>query len=60
MSAPEPGQTVIGLKTAMALYAVLVIFAVATLKGNALWITLLIVGALVTKSLLHYFRDRLQ
>jgi hypothetical protein len=60
MSAPEPGKTVIGLRTAMLLYAVLVIFAVATLRGNALWITLLIVGALVTKSLVHYFRDRLQ
>jgi hypothetical protein len=53
-------ESVIGLRTALLLYAVLVILAFLTLKGAARTLTLLIVGALVTKSIIHYYRDRME
>jgi hypothetical protein len=60
MSTPEPTRSVIGLRTALILYALLIVFAVWTLKGTALALALLIVGALAVKSILHYFRERLE
>ncbi len=60
MSTPEPSRSLIGLRTALILYAVLTVFAVLTLKGTALTLTLLIVGALAVKSVLHYLRERLE
>jgi len=59
MNSPEPTRSVIGLRTALILYALLIVFAVLTLKGKALILALLIVGALAVKSVLHYFRERL-
>ena len=56
---PE-GDSVIGLRTALILYAVLVVVALLTLKGAARTLTLLIVGALVAKSIVHYYRDRME
>ncbi len=56
---PE-GEPVIGLRTALLLYGVLVILALVTLKGTARILTLLIVGALVAKSIVHYYRDRME
>jgi len=56
---PE-GESVISLRTALLLYAALVIFALVTLKGSARLLTLLIVGALVAKSVIHYYRDRME
>ncbi len=55
-----PGESVISLRTALLLYAVLIIVALTTLKGVARTLTLLIVGALVAKSLIHYYRDRME
>jgi hypothetical protein len=60
MSTPEPTRSLIGLRTALILYALLITFAVWTLKGTALILALLIVGALAAKSVLHYFRERLE
>ncbi|MFL6463192.1 MAG: hypothetical protein ACJ73N_02125 [Bryobacteraceae bacterium] len=60
MSTPDSPRSVIGLRTALILYALLIIFAALTLKGTALLLTLLIVGALVVKSILHYLRERLE
>jgi hypothetical protein len=60
MSTPEPARSLIGLRTALILYALLIAFAVWTLKGTALILVLLIVGALAAKSILHYFRERLE
>ena len=60
MSAPQPTRSVIGLRTALILYALLIVFAVVTLKGRALAFALLIVGALAVKSVLHYLRERLE
>ena len=56
---PE-GESVIGLRTALLLYGVLVIVAFLTLKGAARTLTLIIVGALVAKSIVHYYRDRME
>ena len=56
---PE-GDSVIGLRTALIFYAVLVVVALLTLKGAARTLTLLIVGALVAKSIVHYYRDRME
>ena len=60
MSTREPTRSVISLRTALILYALLVAFAVWRLKGTALILTLLIVGALAVKSVLHFFRERLE
>lgn len=60
MNAPQPTRSVIGLRTALILYALLIVIALLTLKGSALILALLIVGALAVKSVLHYFRERLE
>ncbi len=60
MNTPEPSRSVISLRTALILYALLIVFAVWTLKGTALILALLIVGALAVKSILHYFRERME
>ena len=56
---PE-GESVISLRTALLLYGVLVIVAFLTLKGVARTLTLIIVGALVAKSIVHYYRERME
>lgn len=60
MNNSQPHRSVISLRTALILYALLVVFAAWTLKGTALVFALLIVGALAIKSVLHYFRERLE
>jgi hypothetical protein len=57
---PPTSRSMIGLKTALVLYAVLLIFAFATLKGTALAITLIIVVAIAVKTYLHHLRSRIQ
>lgn len=49
----------IGIGTAMLLFAVLAAIAFATLKGPALYIILLIVFGLATKTFIHHLRSRL-
>ena len=56
---PESQQGAIGVRTALILFAVLVGACFFTLKGPALVIALLIVGALAAKSIVHYFRRRI-
>jgi len=56
---PE-GESVIGLRTALILYAILAVLAFATLKSTARTLTLLIVGALLAKTIIHYYRDRME
>lgn len=60
MSAPEQPKSVIGITTAMVLFAVLATFAFATLKGPALYIALLIVLALAAKAFVHHLRSRIE
>lgn len=50
----------IGIKTALALYAVLAALCFLTLKGPPRYLALIIVGGLAAKSVVHYFRSRLE
>jgi fatty acid desaturase len=59
MTTPEEHKTVIGIKTAMLLFAGLAAFAFLTLKGPALVIALLIVFALAVKAFVHHLRRRI-
>jgi hypothetical protein len=56
----EPERGVIGIRTAIILYAVLIAASFFALKGTALVIALLIVGALAAKSVVHYFRQKIE
>jgi hypothetical protein len=60
MSPPEPSRTIIGIRIAMVLYALLLIAAFATLKGTALYIALIIVLGIAAKTYLHHLRRRLE
>ena len=60
MSAPDQPRSVIGIKTAVILFALLAVFAFATLKGPALYIALLIVLALAAKAFVHHLRSRME
>lgn len=59
MSEPEHQTGMIGIATAMLLFAVLAAVAFLTLKGPALYVILLIVFALAVKAYVHYLRQRL-
>jgi hypothetical protein len=59
MTPNEPSRSAIGLRTALVLYALLIVAAFATLKGTALAVAVLIVLALAAKSYLHHVRDRM-
>lgn len=60
MNPNEPSRGVIGLRTALILYALLILAAIATLKGTALAVAVLIVLALAAKSYVHHVRDRIE
>ena len=60
MTPQEPSRSVIGLRTALILYALLLVFAFATLKGTALAIAVLIVVLLAVKSFVHHLRKRME
>jgi hypothetical protein len=49
----------IGIRTALALYAGLTAACFLMLKGSARYLALLIVLGLAAKSVVHYFRRRL-
>ena len=51
---------VIGFRTAIMLLAVLAAAAALTLKGKALILVLLIIGALAAKVCLHHLRSRIE
>ncbi len=54
----EPKSSLIGLRTAIFLYALLVIVSCLILKGKPLYLALIIVGGLAAKSYVHYLRER--
>ncbi len=60
MNPSEPSRTVIGIRTAMVLYALLLVAAFATLKGTALYIALIIVVGIAVKTYLHHLRSRIE
>lgn len=55
--APHPA---VSFRTAMLVYAGLVVFCIATLHGSALFIALLIVFAIALKTWIARVRDRLE
>lgn len=60
MSAPEPSRSMIGIRTAMVLYGLLVVASFAKLKGTALIVALIIVLGLAAKSYIHHLRSRIE
>ena len=56
----EPTRSVIGLRTALILYALLIVAAFFTLKGTALAIAVLVVFLLAVKSYVHHVRSRME
>ena len=60
MSDSEEPRTLIGYRTAMMIYGVLVVIAFVTLKRTALYLTLLILGALAVKTYIHHVRSHLE
>jgi hypothetical protein len=60
MTNHEPSRSVIGLRTALILYGLLIVAAFFTLKGTALAVAVLIVLALAAKSYLHHIRGRME
>jgi hypothetical protein len=53
-------KTLIGIRTALALYSILVLASALLLKGPALALALIIVLGLALKSYLHHLRSRLE
>jgi hypothetical protein len=51
-------KTMIGVKTATALYVLLLVASFITLKGKALGLALIIVLGLAFKSYLHYWKEK--
>ncbi|HZS53629.1 MAG TPA: hypothetical protein VFA65_04445 [Bryobacteraceae bacterium] len=60
MSEPQGHKGVIGIGTATVLYILLAGWAVATLKGVALALALIIVGGVAVKSYVHFLRGRME
>lgn len=60
MRSGDESRTMIGFRTAMILYATLIIICVAVLKGTALVIGLIIVFALAAKAYVHHLRNRIE
>jgi hypothetical protein len=54
----EESRSVIGFRTAMILFATLIIICFAALKGTALVLALIIVFALAAKAYIHHLRNR--
>lgn len=50
----------IGFRTALILYAALIVFAFVTLKGVALYLALLIVALLAVKTIIHRARQNIE
>lgn len=57
---PTDGKTVISYRSAMAAYAVLAVVCLVTLRGDALYIALLIIGALAIKTWLAEAKKRVE
>lgn len=60
MNRDEQPRSMIGFRTAMVLFALLVAASFAVLKGVPLFIALLIVFALAAKAYVHHLRSRIE
>jgi hypothetical protein len=49
----------IGIKTAIVLFAVLFGLSFVVLKGPARYLCLIVIGGLAAKSVVHYYRGRI-
>lgn len=57
---PEPPDTRLSFRTAMIAYAAIAVLCFATLHGDALYVTLLIVGAIALKTWLARVKSRIE
>lgn len=57
---PELGRKMISLRSAMIAYAILLVFAAATLKGYALGVAIITVLGMAAKSYVHYLREHME
>ncbi len=53
-------KTLVGPKTAILLYVLLVLASFLTLRGTPLYLALVIVVGLAVKSFVHYLRSRME
>lgn len=60
MNAPDQPRSLIGFRTAMILFALLIAACFAALKGIALFLALIIVLALAVKAWVHHLRSRME
>ena len=60
MSQGEQHRGVIGIGTALVLFAVLAVLSILTLKGIALAFALIVIGGLAIKSYVHFLRSRIE
>jgi high-affinity Fe2+/Pb2+ permease len=60
MNEPGAHKGVIGIRTAVALYALLAAWSLATLKGIALAFALIVIVGLAIKSYVHFLRSRIE
>ena len=59
-SAPEEGRPLISYRTAMWIYAALAVLCLLTLRGDALYLALLIIGAIAIKTWLAEAKSRIE
>lgn len=57
---PAFGRKVISIRTAMIAYAVLLVIALATLRGYALGVALIVILGVAAKTYTHYLRERME
>ncbi len=60
MKQPDQPRSLIGMRTAMFLFALLIAAAFVTLRGMPLAIALIIVLALAVKAYVHHLRGRIE
>jgi hypothetical protein len=60
MSESGSRKGVIGIGTAFALYLVLALWSITTLKGIALAFALIVIGGLAAKTYIHFLRSRIE
>ena len=57
---PPLGRKIISMRTGIIAYAILLAIAVATLKGYALAVAVIVVLGAAVKSYVHYLRERME
>lgn len=60
MNQGEQHRGVIGIWTALVLFALLAVLSMITLRGVALTFALIVIGGLAIKSYVHFLRSRIE